>query len=210
MKALVAIPTITRADLLVRNKSFLETLQSPDVALIIDNGNQEIGVEARIERPGRNLGVAGSWNRALRAAFKEDRFDLLVLLQDDIIWDAARLDAAKRLLVEHPDVDLLLSPFQFSVQVHRPGNVRTIGFYDERYYPAWCEDDDYALTMIERGRIYERFVALDPLSGSIANGTQKSVPWPEQKKKLLEKWGRDFGVNDPSAPYYWTNRGFSL
>jgi GT2 family glycosyltransferase len=210
MKALIAIPTITRADLLARNKGFLEALKSPDEALIIDNGNQAIDIEARIERPGRNLGVAGSWNRALRAAFKEDRFDLLVLLQDDIIWNAARLDTAKRLLVEHPDVDLFLSPFQFSVQVHRPRNVKTIGFYDERYYPAWCEDDDYALTMIERGRIYERFTELDPLPGSIANGTEKGVSWSVQKARLVEKWGRDLGINDPAAPYYKTNRGFSL
>jgi len=207
MKTLVAIPTLTRADLLIRNKTFLEGLLKPDAALIIDNGGQKIDIDVEIVRPFANLGVAKSWNRSLRAAFMTGDFDLLVLLQDDIIWDAEHLATAKRLAAAHPDVDLFLSHFQFAVQVHRASNLKTIGFYDERYFPAYAEDDDYALTIIQRGRIYERFVELDPLPGSISEGTQKSVPWHEQKKKLVAKWGRDFGVNDSASAAYHTNRG---
>lgn len=208
MKTLVAIPTLTRADLLIRNKAFLEGLTRPDAALIIDNGTQNIDINVAIPRPWKNLGVAGSWNRSLRTAFVEGDFELLVLLQDDIIWDAEHLATAKRLAAAHPDVDLLLSHFQFAVQVHRRANLATIGFYDEQYFPAYCEDDDYALTIIKQGRIYQRFVELDPLPGSISEGTAKSVPWVEQKRKLVQKWGHDFGVNDPSAPYYITNRNW--
>jgi GT2 family glycosyltransferase len=208
MRALVAIPTLSRADLLLRNKDFLEGLAPADEALVLDNGNQTINLNVPIVRPAKNLGVPGSWNAFLRRAFCAPvKFDLLVILQDDIIWDEHRLDEAKRLLVEYPDVDLFLSPFQFSVQVHRPSNIETIGLYDERFFPAWCEDDDYALTIIKRGRIYQRFISLDPLPGSIANGTDKGVAWPTQKAKLVAKWGRDFGVNNMDAPHYWTNRG---
>lgn len=211
MRALVGIPTLTRADLLVRNKGFLEGLRPDDDALIIDNGRQEIGIQVPVERQWKNLGVGGSWNLLLRRAFLgTHKFDLLVILQDDIIWDAARLTAAKRIMAAHPDVDLALSPFQFAVQVHRPANIETIGFYDERYYPAWCEDDDYAMTMDQRGRVYQRFVELDPLPGSLANGTDKAVPWHHQKAKLTAKWGRDLAINDPGAPHFWTNRGVRI
>jgi GT2 family glycosyltransferase len=207
MKTLVGIPTLTRADLLIRNKAFLEGLVRPDAALIIDNGGQKIDIDVAIARPWKNLGVAGSWNRILRTAFVDGDFEAVVLLQDDIIWDANHLETAKHLVRTEPNVDLFLSHFQFAVQVHRASNLRTIGYYDERYFPAYCEDDDYALTMIQRGRIYQRFVGLDPLPGSISEGTVKSVPWTEQKAKLRAKWGRDFGVNDGAAPYYLTNRG---
>jgi hypothetical protein len=206
MKTLVGIPTLTRADLLVRNKEFLEGLVRPDAALIIDNGGQKIDIDVAIARPWKNLGVAGSWNRCLRTAFLDGDFDLLVLLQDDIIWDAARLAAAKRLVGAHHDVDLFLSHFQYSVQVHLASNLKTIGYYDETF-PHWCSDDDYAMTIIKRGRIYQRFVELDPLPGSIANGTDKPTPWTEEKAKLVRKWGRDFGANDGASPYYLTNRG---
>jgi hypothetical protein len=206
MKTLIGIPTLSRADLLLRNKDFLESVSTPDGVLIIDNGNQNIRIAVPIYRPGINLGVPKSWNYFLRTAFVDAPYDALVILQDDIIWSLEKLALAKDLLVKHPDVDLLLSPHLFSVQVHRKGNLSTIGPYDERFSPAWCEDDDYALTMTSKGRVYQRFVELDPLPGSIANGTLKPCSWGDQKKKLLEKWGSDFNVNSPSAPYYMTNR----
>jgi GT2 family glycosyltransferase len=211
---LVAIPTLTRVDLLVRNRSFLEAIRPPDRALVLDNGRQEIPIDVPVERPQRNLGVSGSWNLFLRRAFVEGDFDGLAILQDDIIWSTGRLEAARRLLAGRADVDLFLSDLQFSVQVHRRGNETEIGFYDERYFPAYCEDDDYALTMISNGKIYERFRELDPLPGSITGGTKaeakKSCSWEEQHRKLVAKWGRSFGINIPGKPWYRTNRGFSF
>lgn len=214
LRALVAIPTITRADLLVRNKKFLEGIRSPDVAFILDNGAQSIDVNVMTQLPPKNLGVSGSWNLFMRKAFVEDRFDLLVILQDDIVWDAGRLRAAKSLVASRPDVDLFLSDLQFSVQVHRRGNEASIGFYDERYYPAYCEDDDYALLMTSKGKIYERFHELDPLPGSITNGSISYVnrmsSWEEQHEKLIAKWGKSFGINIPGKPWYKTNRGINI
>lgn len=207
MRALVGIPTLSRADLLVRNREFLEGLAPVDEALVIDNGRQTIDMDVPIIRPVQNLGVSRSWNEFLRRAFDTPaKFDLLVILQDDIIWDKQRLNQAKRLVEENHDVDLFLSPFQFSVQVHRPSNIETIGYYDEQLV-NWCGDDDYALTIIKRGRIYQRFLSLDPLPGSISGGTEKSISWPKEKAVLVKKWGRDFGVNNMDAPHYWTNRG---
>lgn len=207
MKTLVAIPTLCRADLLIRNKEFLEGVRYPDQAIILDNGRQRIDIDVQIERTTENLGVPGSWNLFLRRAFLTRDFNALVLLQDDIIWDAEHLASAKKLLRFRKDVDLFLSNLQFSVQVHRRENIRTIGFYDERFHPAYCEDDDYAITMTQKGRVYERFDELNPLPGSISEGTMKPVTWKEQNQKLFEKWGaKAFGVNIPHAPWYKTNK----
>lgn len=211
MRTLVAIPTVTRADLLVRNKSFLESLRPPDMAFILDNGKQAIDIAVPIERSAQNLGVPGSWNRFLRMAFLRHDFDMLVILQDDIVWDVARLEAARKLFSDHPRVDLFLSYLQFSVQAHRGSNLQRVGLYDERFHPAYCEDDDYAIRINLAGCVYERFHALDPLPGSLVEGTMKPIPWKEQNRKLLEKWGRlAFGVNVPDAPWYRTNRNLRM
>jgi GT2 family glycosyltransferase len=212
--ALVAIPTISRADLLSRNKAFLEWVHPPDRVLILDNGSQSIDLKVPVERSVKNLGVSGSWNLFLRRAFVEGNFKMLVILQDDIIWNADRLHAAKRLVLQRRNVDLFLSDLQFSVQVHRRGNETSIGFYDEQYYPGYCEDDDYALTMISKGKVYERFPSLNPLPGSITGGSKAIIEqlssWEKQHQKLIAKWGRSFGVNIPGKPWYQTNRGFKF
>jgi hypothetical protein len=207
---MVALPTLSRADLLIRNKEFLESIESPDEVLILDNGDQQIDIRVPIEHAPFNRGVSWSWNFFMRRAFVAGKFDALVILQDDIIWDIGRLLAAKRLLLDHPDVSLFLSFLQFSVQVHRRENIETIGYYDERFTPAYCEDDDYAILMTSLGKVYERFTDLDPLPGSISEGTSKSigVNWEDQNRKLVKKWGsKAFWVNTPHAHWYKTNRG---
>jgi hypothetical protein len=205
---LVAIPTLSRVDLLMRNREFLESVESPDRVLILDNGRQKIDLRVPIEKAARNLGVPASWNYFLRAAFVDGDYDGVVLLQDDIIWDHPRLEAARELLHSRPDVDLFLSYHQFSIQVHRPINPWKIGFYDERFSPSLCEDDDYALTMTKLGRIYQRFHELDPLPGSLIDQTPKATPWAVQNAKLKAKWGsKAMGINDPGNPHYATNRG---
>lgn len=207
-KLLIAIPTLSRADLLIRNKAFLESIQAPDEVLILDNGNQSIDINVPIERSPQNLGVSGSWNFFMRRAFEQRDFDGLVLLQDDIIWGQPNLRSAHLLLDEHPDVDLFLAYHQFSIQVHRRSNLQTVGLYDERFHPAYCEDDDYAMTMTQKRRIYQRFHELDPLPGSQTEGTFKGSDLGlANTRKLLDKWGPTaVRINVPSDPRYVSNR----
>jgi len=212
MKMLIATATLTRHDLLnALYRPLALGLRGGDRLLVLDNGGQPIALPGRaveIVRSGWNLGVPASWNYFLRRAFIEGDFDALMILGDDVRIGSAQVAAAKALLDRHGDVDLLLSYSFFDVQVHRRGNERTIGFYDERFSPAWCEDDDYARTMIQRGRIYQRFHELDPLPGSILSGTTKPQPWERARRTFAEKWPDDpqFGINQTSAPHFRTNR----
>ena len=185
----IAIPTLSCADLLHTNwDGFVHLLGSDDRLVILDNGCQSI----RLRHPKvllyrvsmGNLGVAGSWNWFLRYAFIDNHFSGLVLAQDDIRWES--LNDAKRLLMERPDVDLFLSNFNFSIQVHRPSNLKRIGWYDEGFFPCWCEDDDYALRAHAMGAVYERFQSLDPLGGSISGGTSLMISpcgWNESPQR---------------------------
>lgn len=208
MKVLVTIPTLSRADLLIRNKGFLESVQKPDEVLILDNGHQAIDINVPIWRSPQNLGVSGSWNFFLSWAFVKERFDALILLQDDIIWSQVQFEAAKRLLKKHADVGLFLSWHQFSIQIQRPSTFETVGFYDERFTPAYCEDDDYAIRMTKAGVIYQRFTQLNPVAGSLFLGTHKPVAWDVQWAKLKAKWGDNIiGINDIKNPCFTSNRG---
>jgi hypothetical protein len=92
------------------------------------------------------------------------------------------------------------------VQVHRPGGPP----FDERYYPCWCEDDDYALELTRLGLRYRRFKELDPGPGSTTMGTPRQVTWHDGLRRLRQKWGSDlFRVNDQSAPWYESNEAFA-
>jgi hypothetical protein len=212
MKMLIATATLSRHDLLnALYRPLARGLRGGDRLLVLDNGGQPIalsGSAVEIVRSGQNPGVPASWNYFLRRAFVEEDYDALMILGDDVRIGPAQVAVAKALLERHGDVDLLLSYSFFDVQVHRRGNERTIGFYDERFSPAWCEDDDYARTMIERGRIYQRFRELDPLPGSVRSGTEKPEKPERGRRMFAAKWpdDPDFGVNNQSAPHYRTNR----
>lgn len=219
MKLLLGVPTLERADLLNRfYHDLCSQIGGDDLLIILDNGRgQEIKLPSTpnvlIERAAHNMGVSGSWNWFLRRAFVQGDYDGCILLHDDIIWNTAKVERARDLLRAHPDVDLFLSYSQFSVQVHRPSNVRTVGFFDEVFGAGWCDDDDYALQMIHKRPIYQRFHSLDPLPGSAAGGTAKQDPFGDSKRKLADKWGEGatkFGINARTRPYYETNRRFLL
>jgi hypothetical protein len=213
MKMLICTATLTRHDLL--NANFVEiaaNLQRGDGLLVLDNGTCQpitlAGPGVEVVRSPVNLGVARSWNYFLRRAFVEGGYDAAMILGDDVRAGSRQVRRAKELLGRNADVDLLLSFSFFDVQVHRRSNIETVGYFDERYSPAWCEDDDYALTMTQRGRVYQRFRELGPLPGSQRSGTTKLAEWRDARRKFRAKWPEDagFGVNAPGQPHFATNR----
>lgn len=203
-RILVGIPTLTRG--MGRYAEARDWLLPSDHMYVVDNGDQRIDMPfAEVYRPGRNLGVPVSWNLIRRRAFERQEFEACLILQDDVSWDGTRMEAARRLLRDQRDSDLLLSCHQFSVQVHRPG----LPDFDERYFPCWCEDDDYALELTRLGLTYRRFRELDPCPGSIMEGTPRAIRWDEGLTRLAQKWGTTtFRVNDADAPHYMTNAAF--
>jgi hypothetical protein len=210
---MVGVPTLSRADLLNCGYSeFARDVRGNDHLVVLDNGAQTIDIPSssavEIVRVSSNIGVAPSWNYFLRRAFVDGSYDGLVILGDDVVWSCERLRAAKHLLFEWPDVDLFLSYSFFDVQVHRPENIQRIGFYDETFSPAWCEDDDYALRMICLRRIYQRFHELDPLPGTQREATSKPIPYSEARRKFVAKWPHAswFAVNHVQCQYYETSR----
>jgi len=161
----VCIPTINCGDLLRHSvNALLPQLGLHDRICIIDNGNQSLRKSFTCNRiqliePPHNLGVSGSWNRFLREVFFEPNslgieYDWILMLNDDIELGENQLISMKRELLDHEDKWMVVGPYYWSVFAINRKCVENVGFFDESFYPALFEDNDYhyRLNLIDRCR----------------------------------------------------------
>ncbi len=158
----LGIPVLNRPDLLER---LLLSLDAPVHTLaLVDNGSggtqqdaakldfllQKLQVEpppgvahVRVARPFGNLGVAASWNQIL-TAFPQAPFTLLV--NNDVVFPPGVLqEALTRLNPDRPQfLPLLPDPQEFSAFALTALAWDLVGLFEEGFYPAYCEDLDYA------------------------------------------------------------------
>jgi len=143
MIPLLVVPTLTRHDLLVR------MLESVDDAvgqlIVIDNSGR--GVELPdgpwerwdvLPMPA-NLGVAASWNLAVKMGH---RLPWVMVCSDDVVWPEGALG---RFAEASSEDRLVLSetwPHWCAFTIGM-GVVEKVGLFDEGYYPAYFEDNDY-------------------------------------------------------------------
>ncbi len=122
---------------------------SPESYVIIDNGGSfphqsEFGTRCKIIRNGRNLGVAAAWNELLRGSPDEP----VVISNDDIIFGKDTFRMLRDAALEHPFVG---AAGGWALFAQNPECTKAVGFYDERFYPAYYEDCDYLLRMRRAG-----------------------------------------------------------
>ncbi len=145
---LLGIPTLNRFDLLDRCiDSALDGTVAPDQVLVIDNSG---GQCPRRDEPGiiyalppRNMGVAWSWNHCAERALAASA--LLILSNDDVLFAP---DTIARLLVvaENDDRRAIVSAIEgeryslFWLNLHA---FEDVGRFDEQFYPAYLEDNDW-------------------------------------------------------------------
>ena len=142
----VCVPVLRRYDLLKRLLASLDKSTLPPAEVyIIDNGaNASALVDATFDyrgglstyEPGRNLGVAKSWNWFIDNV-PEER----VILNDDLELGPAALST-----LASQDGDIVFAKDQgFSCFLLRDSCVEKIGVFDESISPGYgyYEDDDY-------------------------------------------------------------------
>lgn len=160
-KITICIPTLNRYDLL--SKCILSALTgtvTPKKISIIDNGHimpdgihqyikdacDGYDVELTIYTPIQNLGVAKSWNW-----FLDVEKHPMLICNDDIEfgkYDIAKFEqaynnsSAQFFFTDNIDALNMFSCFMPTQEV-----VRVVGLFDETFYPAYFEDNDYARRM---------------------------------------------------------------
>lgn len=150
----LCVPTLCRYDLLDELLMSAERGSlKPDGYIIIDNGNAyprkrlnallgERSFVAELIAPGRNLGVAASWNRFLDLT----KGETLIVSNDDVA------------LGQHTFRDLVTasrrSPFVghgWFLFAQTPECTERVGYYDENFWPGYYEDSDYQVRLYRAG-----------------------------------------------------------
>lgn len=218
-KLVLGVPTLNRYDLLERLlRSVDRGTRLPDVCLIVDNGGEllkqlkvddwthglpQLGDRIMIAKPaaegerGGNLGVAASWNSILKA-FPDD---LVILSGDDIVVELDTIEKMVRAAELSKSLFIIAkgaSSWAFFLQ--KPELARKIGYYDEKFWPAYYEDNDYHRRMLLAGEDYE--MAEGAVVSHDISSTLNSLP-PEEKKKFeaeIDKNSRYYGIKWGGPP----------
>ena len=144
---MLVVPTLTRHDLLER---MLGTVDGAVQHLVvIDNSGRGIDLpdgpweESTLLIMPSNLGVAASWNLALKMAHREP---WVMIASDDMWWPEGAMD---RFAEESSEDRVVVSstwPHWCAFTIGM-GVVHQIGDFDEGYYPAYFEDTEYKRRM---------------------------------------------------------------
>lgn len=211
----VAVPTYRRYDLL---RQMMDSAEKgslvPDRYYIVDNGGSldpaAYGmptVKVEIWRPGRNIGVSAAWNHILKTQPEH-----VVVACDDVQFHGETL---RRLVEEydaHPEIPFFfpaVTPSMFSVFMQRRSLLEQIGGYDEAFYPAYFEDNDYVRRMHLAGIPYRGVPGLG--YNHVGSGTLKTFSPAEMEEHhsrfqglqqyYVRKWGGLPGREQYKVPF---------
>ena len=146
MRLLIGIPTINRADLL--NGALVkyhECYPNTDI-LVVDNGQQAIDLSnprLRVFTQTSNLGVSASWNLISRTAFTEGYTHVLIL--NDDIELVRHEQGLYNDIKKHADNTFLVQLGTWCSFVLPKKVFEEVGPFDEQFFPAYFEDNDYAM-----------------------------------------------------------------
>lgn len=161
----------------------------PSKIIIIDNSGDESGTAAlqdltEIENvfiwpQTYNLGVARSWNEFHRVL---DR-DFTIIANDDVAVHYGTLEAMYLEAKRQPETPIIFgngaSGNAYSLFMLRRWAFGKIGEFDERFYPAYFEDNDYAYRLKLAGYL-EQVHAHDATYDHVGSSTLKRYSPSEQ------------------------------
>lgn len=172
--------------------------QGPQIEALVRHYAERGLVDAHVVLP-RNEGLSGAWNRALAGLFEAGR-EVALLLNDDVILDDARTLTVLRDVYCLPECRRQLRYLKdrgFSAIVISRTIWEEIGAFDEGYWPAYFEDNDYHTRCKRAGIPWDdtQIATSHYLGGSAtlrmapginaANGTA----FPMNRDRYLAKWG---------------------
>jgi GT2 family glycosyltransferase len=145
----IGIPILNRLDLLYK---CIGALDYPSEVIIINNNSADAEFKSQLDsfakakgltvlHQQRNLGVAASWNLIIRTALAKC-YDSFFIGSNDTILRPGSLKAA----VDFNKADHVgiwhLNAFNFFLI--RKTTIDRVGWFDENFYPAYKEDQDYS------------------------------------------------------------------
>lgn len=205
MRLTLGCPTLRRYDLL--EKMLLSAHAGtcpPERYLVIDNGGSFVasaalqGLPLEVHAPGENLGCARSWNlMAQRVLLAED--DALLIAADDVSFEADAIESALGVM-ESGDYDFVTpEPGGFSCFLVRKRLFDKVGMFDEQFWPAYFEDNDFHRRMTLSGIVTEaramgRYDHVNKGSQTVATFTraekmEHNKRFEANRDRYVAKWG---------------------
>jgi len=151
MIPLLVVPTLTRHDLLKR--MLLSVDAHVERLVVIDNSGRGVElpdgpwVEADVFAMPANLGVAASWNLAIKMGH---RHEWVMVCSDDMTWPAETMGKFVEKSAEDRLVVSSTWPHWCAFTIGM-GVVEKAGLFDEGYYPAYYEDTEYERRLSQAG-----------------------------------------------------------
>lgn len=196
----VSMPSIAAPDALLQTIESVRFQNVETDILVVQNGSavedacnalEKEGVT--IHRPGENLGCSGSWNYACKWAW-EKGYDKIFLMNDDfLIREADGLQRIIDAIEENPNAHYHFAGFT-SVCI-RKELWDLVGEFDEGFWPAYYEDNDYYTRSIRLG-IDWKIVPVEwyhygslSLRRSPYLNMLNSRSFPLNQKRYIAKWG---------------------
>jgi GT2 family glycosyltransferase len=215
---ILGVPTLSRYDLLEKLIASAERGSvRPSAYLIIDNGGKYLPLKSgrlknnmTIHRPGRNIGVAASWNQILRYA--HERGEPAVISNDDVEFKEKTFEELCR-AIRLPGIGLA-NALGWALFVQSPLTTRVVGPYDENFFPAYYEDVDYERRCALAGvrRLYpcvteKIFHAGSATSHAMVDMTEHYEWYRRNLDYYKKKWGGGPGHERFALPFGGTEEG---
>lgn len=211
MIPVLAIPVINHPELLERT---VASIDHPVGTLLIIDNSPELGMgnvaeavmPACVERlivvePPTNLGVAASWNLAMRS-YPDVPWWLIA--NADLEFGPGDLTRLVEAVEANPQAIACLVEFAaFAI----PGPVLDrLGWFDENYHPIYCEDSDYRYRAALGG------VDIQPVAGATAHvgsvsyrdnshQSDNARTYPANVAYYIAKWGGFIGRETHRRPF---------
>jgi GT2 family glycosyltransferase len=201
MSFAVAIPTVTSVDTI--DEAVISVLNQDVEAelLIIQNGSpvsekcdawEKKGIE--IYRPDFNLGCSASWNYACRWAFQNGH-DKIFLMNDDFeLLDTDIFSKINQAYIDNPNAHYHL--WGFSAVSISKDLFEKVGPFDEGFWPAYFEDNDYYQRSL---RVGVEWIGIQDINvvhngsssvrSSVALTLINETTFTLNKQRYIAKWG---------------------
>ena len=198
MIPVLAVPVLDRYDLLVG----MEASVDAEVRryYVIDNGGRygpedprEWADAVHVCRPGTNLGFASSVNLAIKANLTAPWW---FFVNDDIVFAPGDMERmAEAMWAAEGPLVALLQDCGFSAFAVNDQAIEAVGWFDESYYPAYCEDCDWSwrskMAGVKGITVPGTTVHLrsQTIQGNINRRKANDRTYMRNKEYHLSKWG---------------------
>lgn len=210
MIPVLAIPVLNRPDLLAQS---VATIDEPVGTLLIIDNSTELGMgdiaedalPSCVERlvvvePATNLGVAASWNFAIRS-YPEGWW---CIANGDIAFAPGDLASLASAVETRPDdISCLVEFAAFGLT---PTVVDRLGWFDENFVPIYYEDTDYRYRAHLEGVAVVDLPSTTRHAGSVsyrgnAHAADNARTYPANADYYRRKWGGDRGSERFTTPF---------